>query len=315
MPKFNLDRFKGRQLLFRFLSTTIEVEDAPTVFDLFGIPNLTCDDGWYIDDIEVTGLCTSPLTLSPDTKPNSGLPACASCTTVTASLSADPPSTDAPGQLVILSGASSSTDACTSGTLQFRFFVDVNGSGQFESGVDTLLRDWTDNPVFLDAPQETTSYGVNVRCSSAPNCGGTLNPPTAVVTVVVACPSSGTVFDPPFPQAIRVDKPNLAGAEPDVNASVNWTTAAKVDAIRGNLNTLKSSSGNFTGTVQACIGNNVTTSSITDNTSPGAAGDGLYYLVRGSGQFCNAPGTWSTGNPKEVAGRNSEINADPNTCP
>lgn len=315
-PRFNLDRFKGRRLTMRFLATTAEIEDNVDwdsgIFS--NTPNIICDDGWWLDDIQVSGLCTSPLTLSPDTKPNSALPACAACTTVTASLAADPPATDAPGQLVTLNATASSADSCPSGTLQFRFFVDANGNNIFESG-ETLLRDWTDNPILLEVPEQSTTYGVEVRCSSAPSCGATLVPPTDTVLVTVSCPSSGTLFDPPFPQTINVSKPSILGAEPDVNASVSWTTAATVDAIRGNLNLLRSSVGNFTGTVQACIGNNVTTASITDNTSPGSGGSGLYYLVRSSGSFCNSPGSWSSGNPKEAAGRNSEIGADANTCP
>ncbi len=313
-PKFALDRFKGRRLLLRFLSTTAEVEDTVTWQDFFGSPDIICDDGVYIDDVQVSGLCTSPLTLIADTAPNSGLPACAACTTVTPSIAADPTALDAPGQLVTLNAAASSADSCPNGTLQYRFFVDANNNNVFDSG-ETVLRDFTDNAIILDVPDRTTRYGVEVRCSSAPSCGASLVPATATVLVAVACPSSGTLLDPPFPQTVKVSKPTLTGAEPDVSASVNWTATATVDAIRGNLNLLRSSGGNFTGTVAACIANNTNTASITDNTSPGGGGSGLYYLVRSSGQFCNSPGTWSTNHPKEVAGRHSEITADPNTCP
>ncbi len=311
-PRFDLGRFKGRRLRVRFLSTSLEVAAVATTDVFVAGRDTPFDDGWYIDDVQLTGACTTPLSVSADEINNSGLPACVGCSNITAALSADPAALSAPGQVTELSAAGSIVNSCLNGVLQFRFFIDRNGNGNFDSGTDTLLRDWTDDPIFVDAPTLSTTYSVGVRCGSNTACD---QPSVASSTVTVDCPSTDTQFDPAFAQTIKVDKPALTGAEPDVNASVNWATSATVDGIRGDLDLLKSNGGNFTPTVLACIGNNVTVTSITDNTNPGAAGQGLYYLIRGSGQFCNKPGTWSTGNPREAAGRNGEIIASANSCP
>ena len=102
--------------------------------------------------------------------------------------------------------------------------------------------------------------------------------------------------------------------------TVNWTTSQLVDVIRGDLNALRTGLGQFNNTVEACLGNNVTASSVADATTP-AVGTGKYYLVRGAGAsaFCNAGNSWKTGVLAEKPGaggdRDADIVLDPDACP
>jgi hypothetical protein len=73
--RFDLDRFRGRSVRLRFLSSTTKaangLDDWEEAFSFNPIP---CDDGWWIDDVTVSGaLMTSSTTVS-DAKDNSGLP-------------------------------------------------------------------------------------------------------------------------------------------------------------------------------------------------------------------------------------------------
>jgi hypothetical protein len=83
-------------------------------------------------------------------------------------LASDPSTTEAPGQLATLD-ASGSAGACRDGVLQYRFWTTNNNTTVGDAG-DVLLRTWTDNPEIADAPNATTRYGVQVRCSALVSC-------------------------------------------------------------------------------------------------------------------------------------------------
>jgi hypothetical protein len=93
-----------------------------------------------------------------------------------------------------------------------------------------------------------------------------------------------------------------------------------VDVIRGDLGALRTNNGQFNGTVEACLGNDVAVSSIADATTP-APTAGKYYLVRGAGPapYCNAGHSWKTGAAAEKPGaggdRDADIALDPDGCP
>ena len=88
---------------------------------------------------------------------------------------------DTAGRLLELNAAGvispSVADACHSGGLQYRFSID-----------DTVARDWTADPVFVDAPANPgdTVYDVDVRCSTLATCTDRES-----VTVSVDCPATG----------------------------------------------------------------------------------------------------------------------------
>jgi hypothetical protein len=219
-----------------------------------------------------------------------------------------------------LEAKTSTIDACPNGVAQYQYWLDGNGNSIVGDAGDTLLRDFTDNSTFLDAPQVSTRYGVRVRCSSSTSCDQADGSSAITALVTVPCPSTGTA-KAKFAQSIGVNKASLAGAEPDVNATVSWATTALVDAIRGNLSALRAATGDYNGTVQACLGNNVSVSSLpVDATNPGAGG-ALYYLVRPAvTTLCNETGvSYKTGHPTELPGaggdRDADIALDPNACP
>jgi hypothetical protein len=301
--RFLLSQYGGRRVFLRFLVTSIEVGDATDHMEAnITDPNDEEDDGWYLDELVVTGVLTTPAILSVDTNDNSGLPGCGpDCTVVSPALAGDPPALAAPGQITELSAQASFADNCTDGTLQYRFWIDGDVNGVLGDPADTMLRDWTDNAVYVAAPTTTTPYGVSVRCSSAPEtCLA-----AAVLTMPVACPSNVAFkgLDEPMFESIffEADKQTLS-----------WQSEQFVDVFRGNLDLLRSAA-DFDGTFETCLLDDVSTDQVTDPEPP--AGRDLYYLARGRTLVlaCNEIGGWGTGT--DAVDRNAEINASTGRCP
>jgi hypothetical protein len=336
--KFNLERYRGRRASVRFLTSTIKIYDNTDPIS-FGFPSGRFnDDGWYIDDVEISNTLTSPTTMVADTKNNSALPACpANCTSVTANLTASPTTTLAPGQPVTLDASASAASTCIGGVLQYQFYVN-----------SVLARDWTDNAFFTDTPLAATRYDVTVRCSTATSCSATtIGSKGPGAQVGVNCPGTGNdkwpspfiaqPYNPGGP--LHVDKTGgLGGAEPDQNLTVSWgTNPSWSDVIRGDLNVLRATS-TFTGSVldKTCDKN---AKSLVDNTVL-ATGSSYYFLARGSAcnvtpfsylsmdsfqakvcsnnasrvcrltADCVSPGTCTVAMPIDTL-----ISADPNSCP
>ena len=65
--------------------------------------------------------------------------------------------------------------------------------------------------------------------------------------------------------------------------------ASNYDAVRGSLNSLRSSGGNFTTAAQACLGNEMTSTSVTFASNP-SANNGYFFLVRAT--TCGGDGTY-----------------------
>lgn len=183
-----------------------------------------------------------------------------------------------------------------------------------------------------DACKTGTCTGTAIVCNDNNVCTtDTCNPSSGCVFTVNAAPCndgnsctsgdvcqggvcSGTLSPARFPVSIFVSKPTLAGTEPDPNASISWSASVTADLIRGNLFGLRSLHS-FAGTVLACLANDLTGTSVSDSVLPGTNG-GFYYLARPAGSStCSGLATYSTGSPREAAGRDSQIAADPNACP
>ena len=308
-PKFDLGAYAGHRIRLRFLATSIELGTSQLWDELFAVDNVVGDDGWFIDDVRVMEALDTPITLAVDNASFAGAP-CLACSSTIAVLSASPtPPLAGPGQIVTLQAGDSTLNACNGGTPQYQFWIDGNLNGTVGDLGDTLLRDWTDGSTFIDAPQLTTRYGVRVRCSTATSCQG-----GSVLNVAVTCPSTGNA-KAAFGQAIHVDKTSLALPEPDAAVTVNWAASTNVDLVRGNLAALRTSAGNYTGTVSTCLANNLTASGVGDGFNPGAGG-ATYFLARPTVvPFCNQTPGYTTNHPRETAGRDAEIGADGNACP
>lgn len=75
--RVDLSRFRGRSIRIRFLVTASEVNPEPARDwdEYFGGPNpIPSEDGWWIDDIEITGLVSTAAMVAVDDKDNSALP-------------------------------------------------------------------------------------------------------------------------------------------------------------------------------------------------------------------------------------------------
>ena len=167
-------------------------------------------------------------------------------------------------------------------------------------------------PPIVDAPQVPVDYGVNVRCSSAPSCQGLADSVSSASThVAVPCPATGNARAR-FYQGILVNKGSIGGAEPDANVTVSWSVPGQVDGVRGDLIALRTNLGNYAGTVQGCLGNNVNGNNLPADPTLPAAGGGIYYLVRPAiTTLCNEVGvSYDTGHPKEVPGVGGDRDAD-----
>ncbi len=301
-PRFSLDRFKGRAVRIRFLVSTIKVGDAPDAIAALGAsfaPRPT-DDGWYIDDVQISNTLTTPATVSADTVANTGLPACpANCSSVTASLVATPASLAGPGQQVVLDASGSVADTCIGGTLQYKFWA---GS--------TTVQGWSDIGSFVDAPTVATTYTVTVRCSTAPACTG-----TASTAVSVSCPTTGTLT---WTGPLSINKTGgLGGVEPDQAVRISWGASGWTDVVRGDLVALRANKS-FAASVLACALNDTLGTSVTDG-SIVQPGTGLYFLAGGA--TCNVdPFSYSSGAPTERGSnltpttRDAQTSEEPLTC-
>ena len=211
-----------------------------------------------------------------------------------------------------MSAKLSTADRCLNGVLQYQFWNNNNGNGVVGDVGDTLLRDWTDNSTFVDAPVATTQYGVKVRCSTELSCDTATN--SLIIPVPVTCPSSSVGLG-----TLKVSKPGAGavGAEPEWDSSISWGGALTVDVIRGDLGLMRSSNGLTNVSSAGCLANDAFMASVDDNT---ALGFPAYYLMK-TPLFCNVAlsGAYAAGLADELAGaggnRDADIVTDPDACP
>lgn len=300
--KFDLARYRGRRIRIRFLATSIEVSDATTVEQVADWNPIDADDGWYIDDVRVSNTLTSAATVSVDTADRSGLPACGlACTSMTASLAITPAIVDCL-EPVALDASGSMADQCPGGTLQFRFRWQWWLTEEHAS----LIQDWKENAIVSHTIEQAFFYGpfvylMDVRCSTLPACQASASVGVAVRLTPL-----------PFPYTIRFDSPTV----------LSWGAQIGVDALRGDVGALSNSGGNFNGSVETCLRDNLFSDRLVDASVP-AAGEAKYFLLRVDNRFdpwpwCASP-AWTTGSPAEVPGaggdRDDDLALDPDTCP
>jgi hypothetical protein len=302
--KVNLAEFRGQRMKLRYIVTGLRLqayEDWEEAF--FPLNPDVVDDGWWVDNIRVSESLASPAVLQVDDKDlmhcagDTGIgcytaqdcvengttgpcvgdaPQCGpTCTALSAEITTDPDVTGgaldellvAPGQPITLD-ASGSTGTCLDGALQYRFSTDGGASA---------LRGFSENPVYLDAPQVDTDYLVELRCSTdgplyACSDPGTSPNAARPVDVDVDCPSSGATLLGDFETIL---------AQGDKTTWV-WATPASFELLQGDLSVVRTYSGaSSTGTG----------TSFSDGTLP-PSGAGTYYITRELGSFCNEFGSW-----------------------
>jgi hypothetical protein len=319
--KFDLGRFRGRTVRLRYLATTAEFWDAEDWIQA-GFPVASqLDDGWYIDDVLIAEALATPAILSVDGAANGDTPSCAGvggCVSVTPVITISPTGDIGPGQVVEINASGSSADQCTDGTLHYRFFRDINMSGDFDSA-DILLRDFTDNPIVVDAPMVSTDYGVEVICTSDPSCPTSMES-TSVNAVGVACPQNAILSGhSPFTGTLEASKPS----NDPTGLRLDWPVSV-VDMVRGTLSTLRSS-GSYATAIDECTHEDTAQGARHSLTFSGipAVGDAFFFVLRPEATFCNEDaGSYSTQSTREQGStpgagpseRDTEISADASSC-
>ncbi|MFQ5670300.1 MAG: S8 family serine peptidase [Acidobacteriota bacterium] len=172
----NLDQFSGRTVKVRFVLSAIELA-GPIGFtwaDFFGGIGGDGLRGWRIDDVAMSGLVDAPLKLVPDTDvapaPGDGCPVDTDpskpgnqgqCTLIETPVPLPDVLTPVSGTQVTLDASSFQADQCVDGFLEYRW-----------STPSGIVQDFSTNPVLRAAPQFTTQFTVDVRCSTNPLCQG-----------------------------------------------------------------------------------------------------------------------------------------------
>jgi Subtilase family/Thrombospondin type 3 repeat len=181
--KFSLANYLGQRVRIRWIAQSWEFDaTSSSYYELGGTwaPDIG-DDGWWIDDIQVTGAIQSQFTPSADTKPaaNGVCPGLTCDSTqgengfnvVLAVL--DSHGGTGPfvsGEQATISAADSRlVGGCLNGVTQYRFLR--NGA---------VVQDWATAPTFTDYPTQDTTYAVQLRCSVSTAC---VTPGTSAASV------------------------------------------------------------------------------------------------------------------------------------
>ena len=100
------------------------------------------------------------------------------------------------------------------------------------------------------------------------------------------------------------------------NVSFSWAATPDTtgyDVVRGVLATLRSTSGDFTASVDTCLANDTRATSSQDDATP-ATGNGYWYLVRPV-NLCSGNGLYDEAIPPQQGSRDAEIAASATACP
>ncbi len=108
-------------------------------------------------------------------------------------------------------------------------------------------------------------------------------------------------------------RPLVVLARTPTAAQISWPAVASssgYDVVRGSLDVLASSAGDFSTSTHTCLGNDIPTLVVSDSDQPAG---GFWYLVRAIS--CGGSGSYDTTSPHQAGGRDAEVSASPNACP
>jgi thrombospondin type 3 repeat protein/subtilase family protein len=169
--KFDLSSYLGQRVRIRWIGQSWEFNNAASSYQELGgtWADLDTDDGWWIDDIRLTGAIQTPINLNPDTKAPLAGTCPAACnpgvgdggTAPAVSISDDNQDgiIERGERIRIDAAASTLPGGCSGGVAQFRFLRD-----------GAVIQDWNTGSLFLDAPLKDATYKVMMRCSANPAC-------------------------------------------------------------------------------------------------------------------------------------------------
>jgi hypothetical protein len=101
------------------------------------------------------------------------------------------------------------------------------------------------------------------------------------------------------------------------STQVSWAIisgATGYDVVKGNVASLRSSGGDFTASTTACLGNDVTATSVPDGEAPPPSRAAAWYLVR-KVTACAGNGSYDEGAASQLGSRDAEIAASGGACP
>jgi hypothetical protein len=110
---------------------------------------------------------------------------------------------------------------------------------------------------------------------------------------------------------VPVGSPNLTIGK----TGLSWTSvtnATGYDVVRGSLNQLLSSGGDFATSTEECLANNLPSTFLGYESVP-AAGRGSWFLVRAVS--CGGAGSYNESSGSQVGNRDLEIAASASACP
>ncbi|MCZ6778990.1 MAG: hypothetical protein O7F16_08455 [Acidobacteria bacterium] len=176
----SLDRYAGRHVQIRYITSTLDGRDVfdsylETTSTPFNPPSASFDDGWYIDDVKISGLIPQEIVFSIDLE--DGTATCpldpttgqgASCAVIGANIVASTNSTGATGATVELTAEGVATN-CVSGETRVRWLA--NGAEVKPLSTDFRL---------VVAPRGNTTYTAELSCSSNPGCSASASTTVAV---------------------------------------------------------------------------------------------------------------------------------------
>jgi hypothetical protein len=302
--KFDLSSYLGQRVRIRWIGQAWEFNAAASSYQELGgtWADLDTDDGWWIDDIRLTGAITQQITPIPDVK----TPLAGTCPAACNSGVGDGGTTpvlvlrddNADGivergeKLVLDASGSSLPGGCSGGVAQYRFERD-----------GAVVQDWSTSSSFVDAPLKDASYKAKVRCSSNTACAS-----------VVGAVSQALVYTG---DGNDITVSVVHDATVKSTAIISWPARPQVSSVAGydvfrgffnvfngdpNLTTLTCYSANVP---QQTIGNTV---SISDPDIPPLPRGTYFYLI---GHSAKASGAL------EPLGKrsNGTIRIAPITCP
>jgi hypothetical protein len=290
--KFDLAAYQGQRVRIRWIGQAWEFNNSASSYQELGgtWADLDTDDGWWLDDILVTGAIQTQITPNPDVKaplPGTCPAACnpavgdGGTTPVLALHDDDGDGIIERGEKITLdAGASTLPGGCSNGVAQFRFERD-----------NLVVQDWSTNNLFIDAPLKDAVYKVKVRCSANVACVSA----TGATSQALVYTGDGNDI------VLTMTQPSPTGA------SINWTARPQLTSVDGydvfrgftnayngdpNLATLTCFATNVP---QAAVG---TPLSVSDASIPPGPGIGVWYYLVGhspkAGGF-DALGRKSTG--------------------
>jgi hypothetical protein len=216
---FDLNGFAGQRIRVRWIAQTWNFDSVQgSYFEVGeGFNDGIDEDGWWIDDVTLTGAIATQITPTPDTRPPPGLTGGGS--PAGGIEAAGDPCNEAVGDagtnvtldvtdlgdhaldgtavipvsgqtLRISAGGSTLPGGCTGGTIEYE--IRRNGD---------VIQDFSPKPFVLDAPAGTVRYSARVRCSADHACTSVIGAARNIGVVTgdggdVTLGAWGSPFDP-----------------------------------------------------------------------------------------------------------------------